>query len=84
MMSDTCIDHVIESCESYLLVPGNNFLIDSFNQRLEQIADLTEEEKNSFRQRNEQLLEESFVPAYQTLIDGMKALKGTGTNEGGM
>ena len=70
--------------ESYLLVPGNNFLIDSFNQRLEQIADLTEEEKNSFRQRNEQLLEESFVPAYQTLIDGMKALKGTGTNEGGM
>ena len=35
MMSDTCIDHVIESCESYLLVPGNNFLIDSFNQRLE-------------------------------------------------
>uniref|UniRef100_UPI003FF0CD08 DUF885 domain-containing protein n=1 Tax=Candidatus Ventrimonas sp. TaxID=3048889 RepID=UPI003FF0CD08 len=84
MMSDACIDHVIESCESYLLVPGNNFLIDSFNQRLDLVADLTEEEKTTYRQRNEQLLEESFVPAYQTLIDGMKKLKGTGTNEGGM
>ena len=84
MMSDTTIDHVIESCESYLLVPGDNFMIDSFNDRLDTLPDLTEEEKNQYRVQNSTLLEQHFVPAYQLLIDGMQKFKGTGTNEKGM
>lgn len=84
MMSDTSIDHVIESCEGYLLVPGDNFMIDTFNQRLEKVEGLTPEETSAYQQRNADLLEQSFVPAYQLLIDGMKALKGTGTNQKGM
>ncbi|MCD8084187.1 MAG: DUF885 domain-containing protein [Clostridiales bacterium] len=83
MMSDTSIDHVIESCEAYLLVPGDNFMIDTFNERLEQLPDLTEEEKENYRVKNEELLENVFVTAYQSLIDGMSALRGTGVNEGG-
>lgn len=84
MINDTAIDHVIESCESYLLVPGNNFMIDTFNERLETLSDLSEEEKTTLRQRNEELLETDFVPAYQLLIDGMQALKGTGVTDGGL
>lgn len=84
MMSDTSIDHVIESCESYLLVPGDNFLTETFKSRLDAVPDLSEEAKAAFIQRNEQALEQSFVPAYQLLIDGLKALKGTGANQGGM
>lgn len=84
MMSDTTIDHVIESCESYLLVPGNNFMIDTFNSRLAEIPGLTEEEAAAYKEKNEALLESDFVPAYQLLIDGLTALKGTGTNEKGM
>lgn len=84
MMSDTTLNHVIESCESYLLVPGNNFMIDTFKQRLEEIPDLSEEEKNAFYARNEAALEQHFVPAYQLLIDGLEKLKGTGLNEKGM
>lgn len=84
MMSDTSIDHVIESCESYLLVPGNNFMIDSFNSRLDALTDLTEEEKAQYQAQNAAALEQHFVPAYQLLIDGMQKLKGTGTNDKGM
>lgn len=84
MMSDTSIDHVIESCECYLLVPGDNFMIDTFNQRLEKIDGITEEEAARYKQRNAELLEQSFVPAYQLLIDGMAALKGTGVNQKGL
>lgn len=84
MMSDESIDHVIESCESYLLMPGDNFMIDTFDARLEEVPDLTEEEKNAYREKNMNLLDTSFVPAYQSLIDGLTALKGTGTNEGGL
>lgn len=84
MMSDTSIDHVIESCESYLLVPGDNFMIDSFNSRLDAVPELTQEEKDQYRAQNADLLEQHFVPAYQLLIDGMEKFKGTGTNEKGM
>lgn len=84
MMSDTSIDHVIESCESYLLVPGNNFMIDTFDERLGSLTDLTEEEKQQYRAQNAALLESDFVPAYQLLIDGMEKLKGTGVNDKGL
>lgn len=84
MMSDTSIDHVIESCESYLLVPGDNFMIDTFNARLETVPYLTDEEKEEYRKKNVALLDTAFLPAYQRLIDGLTALKGTGTNEKGL
>lgn len=84
MMNDTAIDHVIESCESYLLVPGNNFMIDTFHTRLDGVPDVTEEEKEAYRQKHAALLESDFVPAYQLLIDGMAALKGTAVNQGGL
>lgn len=84
MMSDTSLDHVIDSCKSYLLVPGNNFMIDSFKERLSVLPDLTDDEKKELYSRNEKALEEHFVPAYKLLIDGLEALKGTGTNEKGM
>lgn len=84
MMSDTSIDHVIESCESYLLVPGSNFMVDTFHARLEDVPDLTEEEREAYRQKNSELLESDFVPAYRLLIDGMAALKGTAVNQGGL
>ena len=84
MMSDTVLDHLIESCESYLLTTDNNFMIDTFNSRLDTLSDLTEEEKNAYRQKNEELLKSDFIPAYQMLIDGLNELRGTGVNEKGL
>lgn len=84
MMSDTSIDHVIESCESYLLKPGDNFMIDTFNSRLEEVDGLTDEEKEAYRQKNAELLDTAFLSAYQNMIQELTALKGTGTNEMGL
>jgi len=84
MMPDYAIDNVITSCESYLLMPDNNFMTDTFKSRLDTVSGLTEEEKLSYEQQNAALLASDFVPAYQLLIDGMTQLKGTCTYEGGM
>lgn len=84
MVNDNAIDAVIASCECYLLDSENNFMIDTFNERLEDVSDLTAEEKEAYRQQNAALLESDFVPAYQLLIDGMTALKGTSTRDGGI
>lgn len=84
MMNDTSIDHVIESCESYLLKPGDNFMIETFNSRLEEVPGLTEEEKETYRQKNSELLDTAFLSAYKTMIEELKGLKGTGVNEQGL
>lgn len=83
MMSDRTIDHIIESCESFLLTPGENFMTETFDSRMEEVEGLTQEDKDAYRQRHAEALEQDFVPAYQLLIDGLTALKGTGTNDGG-
>ena len=84
MYSDRTIDHIILSCESYLLVPGDNFMIETFENRLSQVPDLTGEEIAEYSARNRSLLESDFVPAYQHLIDGLTGLKGTGNNDKGL
>lgn len=84
MMSDTSIDHVIESCESYLLKPGDNFMISTFEERLENVPGLTDEEKEAYRFHNNELLETSFLSAYKNMIAELENLKGTGTNEKGL
>lgn len=84
MMSDTSIDHVIESCESYLLKPGDNFMISTFEERLENVPGLTDEEKETYRFHNNELLETSFLSAYKNMIAELENLKGTGTNEKGL
>ncbi|MGN0158840.1 MAG: DUF885 domain-containing protein [Brotaphodocola sp.] len=84
MMSDTSIDHVIESCESYLLKPGDNFMVSTFNERLEEVPNLTEEEKEAYRFQNNELLDTAFLSAYKNMIAELEHLKGTGTNEMGL
>ena len=83
-MTDTSIDHVIDSCQGYLLTPEHSFLTETFASRLAELPDITAEEQAAYIARNEQMLTEHFIPAYQNLVDGMNALRGSGTIEGGL
>ena len=82
--SDTTVDHLIQSCESYLIPAQDNFLTETFEEKLAGLTDVTEEEKQAWRQEHVSLFGEHFVPAYQSLIETLTSLKGTGTNEAGM
>lgn len=83
-MSDTWIDGIIQSCEGYLLTPERSFLSETFTERLATVPGLSQEEIDNYTARNLQVLGEDFIPAYQLLVDGLKELKGTGTNDKGM
>lgn len=82
--SDTSIDNIIQSCNSYLVRPETNFLTDTFQERLDTLSDLTSEEKEAYMATHTEILKEHFIPAYQLLVDGLTALKGSGTNEYGL
>ena len=82
--SDSAADHIIESCQPYLIDPQYHILHTSFVSRLDDIPDLTEEEKAGYIQQNLSILEENVIPAYENLAAGLTALKGTGQYEGGL
>ncbi len=83
-MSDAAADHVLKSCEAYLIQPDHSFLAETFNTRLDALTDLTPEEKEVYKEKNLKVLEEHFIPAYKNLVNGITALMGTGTNDKGL
>lgn len=85
--SDASIERILESCQSYLIDPMNNFLTETFDTRLNSLStdiSLSEQQKNNFRSRHLEVIKNSFLPAYRHLIDGLSGLKGRGINEGGL
>lgn len=86
-LSDASIDRIIESCQSYLIDPENNFLTDTFETRLTSLASsvsLSKQQRSNLCSRHLDIIKNSFLPAYHHLIDGLSALKGRGINEGGL
>ncbi len=83
-MSDASADHVVQSCEGYLIQPDHSFLYETFNTRIDGLEGLTQEEKDAYKAQNLKVLEEHFVPAYKILVDGLTGLMGKGTNEMGL
>ncbi len=83
-MSDAVADEVIESCMSYLEEPEDSFLTATFAEKLDALEDVDSEEKEAFKARHLEIMEEDFIPAYESMIDGMEELKGTGKNDMGL
>lgn len=83
-MSDRSADDIIKQCESLISDTENNFLITVFNDKVEQYDGLTKDEIKAYQEKNKDAVLNYVIPAYQLLIDGLKSLKGTGTNEGGL
>ena len=83
-MSDESADEVIASCQSFIEDPDNNMLIEVFPEKLESVSGLSDSDKADYIKRNNQAVHDYVIPAYQSLIKGMEALKGSGTNENGL
>jgi len=82
-MADFTADKVIEQCNDFIALREDNFLIETFDSRLEDLG-LTEEQKASYAEENKTRVLEDVIPAYENLVDGLKELKGTGVNQGGL
>jgi len=83
-MSDPIADEVITACQDFISREEENYLIRAFNSRIDAFPGLSDEMKNSYKERNASAVHEYVIPAYQTLIDGLTALKGTGRNSEGL
>ncbi|MEG2088238.1 MAG: DUF885 family protein, partial [Angelakisella sp.] len=82
-MSDTMADEVIKSCTNFADAP-DNMLIATFENRISDLPGMTDPEKIKLMEQNEKAVTQQVIPAYNSFVEGIKALKGTGKNDKGM
>lgn len=83
-MPDYQADSVLDTCQSFIDMGKENYLISTFSERIASLDLLPENKKDSFRKENMKLVTEEIYPAYQNLITAIKSLKGKGMNEQGL
>lgn len=83
-MADYVADEVIAQCEEFIADPEENYMMEIFEDKIEEFEGLTKEKKEEYIQENYEIITTQVVEGYQTLIDGLTSLKGTGTNELGL
>ena len=83
-MPDYQADSVLDTCQSFIDMGKENYLVSTFNERIASLDLLPENKKDSFQKENMKLVTEEIYPAYQNLITAIKSLKGKGMNEHGL
>lgn len=83
-MSDDRADAVIQECQDFVSMGEDHYLLSSFEERLDEMGTLSDSERTLYTAKNKDLLTTQVFPAYQILIDGLTALKGSGTSDTGL
>lgn len=83
-MSDEACLKVIEGCEVFTEHPDDNFLIDTFSNRLNAMDGLTNTQKNTYLKQHSKVLSDHVIPAYSQMIKGLTMLLGRGHNNWGL
>lgn len=83
-MSDEACLKVIEGCEVFTEHPDDNFLIDTFSNRLNAMDGLMDTQKNAYLKQHSKVLSDHVLPAYSQMIKGLTMLLGRGHNNWGL
>lgn len=76
-------DDIIQECQAFIDMADQNYLYSSFEERLD-ATDLTERDKNAYKETNSTYIKNYIFPAYAELRDGLAALRDTGKNPNGL
>lgn len=83
-MSDYAASAIIEQCGEFIADPDENYVIEVFNEKIDEFEGLSVKEKEEYRTRNYDIVTTEVLEGYRTLLEGLEELKGSGTNELGL
>lgn len=83
-MSDATADRIIRQCSAFIKDPDDNYLASVFSEKIQSLSGISEQKKAAYQKLHNQILTGQVLPAYQSLIDGLYLLKGSGKNPGGL
>lgn len=88
LMSDDSLEGIIAQCREFIADPQNNFLAEVFQDKLKEfsqsVEELSQKEIQDYQEAHQRIMEKRVFPAYETLAQGLEALKGMGRNENGL
>lgn len=85
-MPDFVIDKVIAQCESFIssVEAKEHFMITTVNQKIDDCEFLTDEEKETFKEKNIEMVNGPLLEGYRIIIQRLPELKGKATNNMGL
>lgn len=83
-MASYTADAIIKECRTFLNMGSGNYLYSSFENRLLELNNCSNETRQSYIERNRHALTTFVFPAYQKLISTLTKLRETGTNPNGL
>lgn len=83
-MSDATLDRVLAQCSAFIQNPGSNYMLDIFQKKLSEYGKLSPSEQSALVLTHKSLMKTEVIPAYQELMTGLEALRGTGKNNRGL
>ena len=83
-MSDFAAEDIINQCSNFVEDGESNYLITTFNDKMDQMQEISDQQKIDYKEQNKKAVLESVIPAYETMIKGLEKLKGSGKNQEGL
>ncbi len=83
-MADYAVDSVLEQCEAFISMGEHNYLLSTFEDRLQEVPHLSNTQKADYLAQNKTTVFSDVIPSYEKLITALSDLKGTGKNELGL
>lgn len=83
-MNDDTANEIIRQCRDFAAETDDNFLISTFEERVDSFSELSVAEKTAYKLENRSAIFQSVLPAYDMLANALTELLGTGTNRYGL
>lgn len=83
-MSDSECSDIIHECERFIADPEHNYLLTTFENRINKVPDLSEAQISDYLKMNQSVVHNSVIPAYEIMISGLTELMGSGRNDWGL
>ncbi len=83
-MEDSHVDDIVKQCQEFVDSANDGYLITTFDERIDKLNGISDEAKASYKEQNKKAVSEHVIKGYNTLITGLKNLKGTSKYSGGL
>ena len=83
-MPDYTVDALIVQCDKFVEDPQSNYMIEVFNDKIDKFDGLSEEERQSYKERNTEFVTTQVTDGFRMLSEELSALRGSGKNELGL
>ncbi|MDO5135867.1 MAG: DUF885 domain-containing protein [Eubacteriales bacterium] len=83
-MNDQALEGILSQCGAFIQKPEENYMLEIFEQKLKDFPGLSAKDKAALNAAHRKLLFHEVIPAYQILMEGLSALRGSGNNPGGL